>query len=946
MSLVDSPFADKLNTNYAPSDSEVEQLRALLQEPLAELARLDAKRASLQAGIEAHRALLSPIRRIPEDIVREIFISCLPEDHDAFMDVTEAPMLLGRICGLWRRVAHSTPRLWTSVYIPPLPENFDAFYPEAIERILATLLKAWLERSMDCPLSLSLALPSFSGSQEYPKVVLDQLLAVSTRIRRLRFKGPIKDLWPVLELGAQALPMLESVTVDFTEYSPLAPEQSALFHVPTLRRFSLRAADAEALALPLAWEHLTELNLTRNGVPRSQGGFSAVAAFEVLRRCSSLIRCWLHVTVDLPLDQQPIRLPRIQMLSITIDFETAAGSAPEFLGHLTMPCLHYLQIGQDDDSPRFIDSSYSNTEGLTVYITGSTPIYPEMVIRIAQFLPITHLRLCEPPEEMYYYGLYDDLLENSLTATGCPSLRHLEMSKSYCTFSDYAVLAFILGRMETEHPLEQIDLEFDRTMETDIVEEPELELYIAQGLRVNLRYESPVPWTFRGDAAFDAKLPRLDNDSHAHTPTYPLFNTVLPHRGPLQCELEAEIRRGFIPRSLRSAGGRGRFHLALPSIYGVSWNDLEHAKLDTSASNTSGWSPRPTIVDGFGELNNVTHAGKKFVVFALCAMMSEDKPEACMLKDYLMIITLLAAHRKFDKQRFEHFEVKDFRVCYPDKTFIFDESACDRLVHPIPKCLYDKPSGYKNAHDFVMDVLLSLTHLSTTIQKSETLVLVVIGHGESRMDSGADTFQLMVLMDGTTSTAAAYIDKKNLERAVRGCRGKVVVFANSCYSGLLESPSWQLYCAGTATETPSALDLERYHAAVSIRERPAPTPDYVAKTLRRLIPLYLAMTTEGMLLRLSGGILLHRYYANPESLSYNTARSFAIFLGGRHVHAVVVQYIADNLGWTAPGAPVLDFLPHFVPETLWLGRDALAAWKDKHWEYMHELLHQIVDTFM
>ncbi|KAJ7643752.1 hypothetical protein FB45DRAFT_895955 [Roridomyces roridus] len=360
---------------------------------------------------------------------------------------------------------------------------------------------------------------------------------------------------------------------------------------------------------------------------------------------------------------------------------------------------------------------------------------------------------------------------------------------------------------------------------------------------------------------------------------------------------------------------------------------------------TSGWSPRPTIVDGFGEMNNVTHSGKKFVVFALCATMAGDEAGG-MLKDYLMITTLLAAHRKFDKQRFEHFEVKDFQVSYPDGTFTFGQSACDCLAHPIPKCLYDKPSSYENAHGFVVRVLISLARLSTTIQESETLVLVVVGHADPRKDSGEHTFQLMVLTDGTLRSAAYCIDKQDLEMAVRGCRGKVVMFANSCYSGLLESPSWQLCFAGTAIETPNALDLARYHAAVAFRERlstPAtPSPEFVAKSLRRLIPPYLALTTERMSLLLRGGILLHRYLTNPESLSYDTARSFVSFLGGRHVHAVVVQYIAENLGWTAQGAPVVDFVPDFAMLTP--GRNALAAWQDKHGRDLNQLYHQILDN--
>ncbi|KAJ6585373.1 hypothetical protein B0H19DRAFT_926533, partial [Mycena capillaripes] len=129
MSLANSPFSDRLNTNYVPSEAEVVELRALLVDPVDELARLDAqiqqmefalsqlreRHASLRAPIDSHRALISPIRRISRDVLLEIFFSCLPE-HNALIDPAEVPMLLGHICRHWRSVAYSTPSLWSSIH--------------------------------------------------------------------------------------------------------------------------------------------------------------------------------------------------------------------------------------------------------------------------------------------------------------------------------------------------------------------------------------------------------------------------------------------------------------------------------------------------------------------------------------------------------------------------------------------------------------------------------------------------------------------------------------------------------------------------------------------------------------------------------------------------------------------------------------------------------------
>ncbi|KAJ7439206.1 hypothetical protein FB451DRAFT_1059801, partial [Mycena latifolia] len=127
-----SMFATKLNTNYVSSDAEVGEIHNALIEPLQQLAVLDehitrmqeamneliAERAALEAEIKEHKALLSPIRRIPQDIPETIFAACLPTAHNAIINAGEAPLLLGHICSYWRSVAHSMSTLWASIYIP------------------------------------------------------------------------------------------------------------------------------------------------------------------------------------------------------------------------------------------------------------------------------------------------------------------------------------------------------------------------------------------------------------------------------------------------------------------------------------------------------------------------------------------------------------------------------------------------------------------------------------------------------------------------------------------------------------------------------------------------------------------------------------------------------------------------------------------------------------
>ncbi|KAJ6605967.1 hypothetical protein B0H10DRAFT_1749327, partial [Mycena sp. CBHHK59/15] len=126
---MDSPFKDILHTNAVPSDADCQRIGALLvgprkeaEELTQEIGRIQAmlndlaqKRDRLANFIDAHLALVSGARRLPDDVVQEIFEATIPPMH-AVMRGTESPLLLCQICRPWRRIALSTPRLWASLH--------------------------------------------------------------------------------------------------------------------------------------------------------------------------------------------------------------------------------------------------------------------------------------------------------------------------------------------------------------------------------------------------------------------------------------------------------------------------------------------------------------------------------------------------------------------------------------------------------------------------------------------------------------------------------------------------------------------------------------------------------------------------------------------------------------------------------------------------------------
>ncbi|KAJ7683688.1 hypothetical protein B0H17DRAFT_941586, partial [Mycena rosella] len=115
-----SPVRHLLHTNLIPTPEECAWISGHgLVEPQRELVRLDkeirriqnrldklnGQREELAGDIDAHLALLSPTRRLPADVLREIFVSSLPSTHNAIISSRESPLLLCHICSGWRNTA-------------------------------------------------------------------------------------------------------------------------------------------------------------------------------------------------------------------------------------------------------------------------------------------------------------------------------------------------------------------------------------------------------------------------------------------------------------------------------------------------------------------------------------------------------------------------------------------------------------------------------------------------------------------------------------------------------------------------------------------------------------------------------------------------------------------------------------------------------------------------
>ena len=160
-----SPSAGMLSSNTVFSADQTRRHSETIAEIEVQISRLDDEKSRLQKAmdyllnerqefqrsLDEHRCLVAPIRRIPPELLSEIFLHCLDGDSD--LDITAAPLVLTFVCSRWRTVAICTLQLWSSVslgYSGP---------------IVTEMLQTWLSRSRLAALTFTIDSDCFEDTQ-------------------------------------------------------------------------------------------------------------------------------------------------------------------------------------------------------------------------------------------------------------------------------------------------------------------------------------------------------------------------------------------------------------------------------------------------------------------------------------------------------------------------------------------------------------------------------------------------------------------------------------------------------------------------------------------------------------------------------------------------------------------------------------------------------------
>ncbi|KAF7364798.1 hypothetical protein MVEN_00349800 [Mycena venus] len=468
-----------------------------------EIARLQARQLVLSTYVAAHKALISPIRQLPVDLVREIFVACIPTDSNAVMSAKEAPLLLGRICSSWRTIALSTPRLWSSIHIAVPHDKL----PHHVHDGCLELVKEWLARSGGLPLSISFHRYPPPGSSPF----FDAIVSFSSRWKHISVLGQ------QIRLSRANVPMLQSIEILDYAGGDESAETPDFLSGDAVRSVCL-GTDLNPTQLPLPWNQLTVLSLDR--LRSSHQPFpdpwslTSSTALRILTQCQNLRECAISLssgtdgTVEVS-SSESVELPFLSSLSIFVAARRAfSPQHHDTLDRLRLPQLSSFSLsgpGFNHDSPGgfpFPTLISTATQLKRVEIDSLLLFTKEALITFMQLLPpsvqFLALRQCvagtsvpaiadsdflrsliPPPSDETQPGAGAGLLLSQLDT--------LELHYS-ASFSDDELLRFVRARMD-HHPLRRVHVKFYREAESDIL--PELRSFV--GLDVSLEYNNMRP---------------------------------------------------------------------------------------------------------------------------------------------------------------------------------------------------------------------------------------------------------------------------------------------------------------------------------------------------------------------------------------------------------------------------------------------------------------------
>ncbi|KAJ7572002.1 hypothetical protein C8J56DRAFT_85510 [Mycena floridula] len=368
-----SPLQALLNSNQPPSFMEeshfrtklsesVEALNDLTQQILETRQRLKSlleQQALKEQELRDYRLVLHPFRRLPKEILSEIFLSFIDEDfdpndaYDTSLDCNEPMWRIPRVCQYWRSLSLGLPRMWSTIRLSS--GDFDLTSAQSAKQTQRLyILGVQLQRSASHHLNVS-----FYHSEPIPSAhpLLQVMCPTSHRWKNLLIRAETSSFASFSNIRA-SLPSLTSLHLGWLQHDddddqPLSAIRSLTMFEFTPRLVSLSGQPHILNNMPLPWAQLTSYD--SKGVIRTCRTLVGTVA-----RMPNLERAICHCCIDQQWDDfegvilpaSPVTLPYLRRIMLVHDKDEPDAGRPEgpnsddcaLLSHLTLPGLQHLHV--------------------------------------------------------------------------------------------------------------------------------------------------------------------------------------------------------------------------------------------------------------------------------------------------------------------------------------------------------------------------------------------------------------------------------------------------------------------------------------------------------------------------------------------------------------------------------------------------------------------------
>lgn len=402
---------------------------------------LENRKQSLHRQISLAKSLLAPVRKLPPEILCQIFIEHGTENFLVYGGHSNSSVIPGFkiacVCSHWRSVALTTTELWNSICVVIRPSDCMWWYPDAHSALSERLL----ELSATSPLSVILNIP---GNCYIPAVpyILRLLCRQANRWKALR---GVCNIASILCSG------IDGRRLDSLETFKLAapPKVTALCieNAPKLHAVALILMDTKQITVP--WDQITDLTVGRSSASQ------IVQSLAKMPKLSKLLVLSCDDEFD-DEDEYDHRLVQSHLDSLTIIIRRPLDelAIAALLDALILPKLQSLSIiserghitNQDEcwASNQLPSSILRSSPPLTSFKLEKTWMPSNDLIALLQNMPtLTTVYVSEPSHKEPMIN--DQLIVNlSFRPDQQPLLKHLaSLTLAGCRLSSFSVKVFV-----------------------------------------------------------------------------------------------------------------------------------------------------------------------------------------------------------------------------------------------------------------------------------------------------------------------------------------------------------------------------------------------------------------------------------------------------------------------------------------------------------------------